>query len=47
MDSDLCTYALKLLALAGGTYFWAWYLIWEYEYFSGRRKPKYWWEKEL
>jgi len=45
---SLCEYALKLLVLAGCTYFWLWYLTYELTHLkrkddSGLR----WWEKEL
>jgi len=30
-----------------GTWFWCWYLIWEYETMKGIRTPKYFWEKPM
>lgn len=44
---SLCIFTLKLLLLAAGVMFWAWYLLWEYEHYSGRRKAKRWWEKHI
>ena len=40
MEIDLCDYALKLLAISAGTYFWMWYLVWEYEH-EQRKFPYY------
>jgi len=43
----MCEFTLKLVILALSTWCWCWYLVWELEHYSGRRKPKRWWEKEL
>lgn len=48
MEVDLCEFTLKLLALSAGTWFWLWYLVWEYEYFrTGKRERKRWWEFDV
>ena len=42
-----CDYILGLLATSAGTYFWLWYLTYEAEVYSGRRKRTAWWEYDL
>ncbi len=44
---DNFEYALKLLGVAAGTYFWLWYLTYEYELIKGLRKRTKWWERDL
>jgi len=43
----LCEHALQLLAVAAGTYFWLWYLVWEYEHYRAGKKPTRWWERDI
>jgi hypothetical protein len=46
MTPELCTYTLKLLGLAAGTYFWMWYLTWELKHYKRKNDDDLkWWEK--
>ncbi len=41
-----CEQALSYLAIAGGTYFWLWYLTREIERYKGNAKPR-WYERDI
>ena len=44
---SLCGQILQLLAVTAGTYFWLWYLVWEYEHFRNGKPRTRWWERDI
>ncbi len=44
---SLCAHVLQLLAIAAGTGFWMWYLLWEYEHFRNGKPRTRWWERDI
>ena len=43
-----CEYVLSLLGITAGTYFWMWYLVYEYEVAKGIRKTgTAWWNMDV
>jgi len=47
MSAITCTEALGLLAIGAGTYFWLWYLTWEYEHYRLGKRKKKWWNTDI